>query len=84
MSGNLNADAAALYLGGGDITASTLKGLVRRKQIGFVKVGRATVFPVAALDEYIAAHTVKPDPNPWGLTDAALRNVRTGRARRAS
>jgi excisionase family DNA binding protein len=85
MSANLNAEDAAKYLGGPPITAETVKGLARRKQIGYVKVGRATVFPTAALDAYIEAHTVQPEENPWGLTDAALRTVRNGRTdRRAS
>lgn len=84
MNGNLNAEQAAEYLGGDPITATTVKALARRKQIGHLKVGRTTVFPVAALDAYIAAHTVEPVENPWGLTDGALRGVRNGRATRGA
>lgn len=83
--GPLSAEDAALYLGGGAITANTLRALVRRKQIGYLRIGRATVFPQAALDAYIEAHTVKPTANPHGLTDASLQRIRDGRAtRRAS
>lgn len=84
MNANLNAEQAADYLGGDPITATTVKALARRKQIGHIKVGRATVFPIAALDAYIAAHTVEPVENPWGLTDGALSSVRNGRARRSA
>lgn len=84
MTTNLNAEQAADYLGGDPITAKTVKALARAKRIGHIKIGRTTVFPVAALDAYIEAHTVQPQENPWGLTDAALRTVRDGRATRRS
>ena len=84
MTTNLNAEQAAEYLGGPPITANTVKALARRQQIGHVKVGRTTVFPVAALDAYIEAHTVQPVENPWGLTDHALATVRNGRATKRS
>jgi excisionase family DNA binding protein len=84
MSANLNAEQAAEYLGGDPITATTVKALARRKQIGHIKVGRTTVFPIAALDAYIAEHTIAPVENPWGLTDSSLRHVRDGRATRRS
>lgn len=80
---NLTAEEAADYLGGGAITAATVKALARRKQLGHVRIGRATVFPTSELDAYIEAHTVKPEQNPWGLTDSALRTVRDGRATRS-
>lgn len=81
--GALSKTAAVDYFGG-TISEKTLDGLVRRREIGFLKIGRATVFPVSALDEYIAKHTVQPTENPWGLTDASLANLRNDRARRAS
>ncbi len=84
MSANLNADEAAAYLGGAPITATTVKALARSRKIGHVKVGRATVFPIAALDEYIAGHTVAVESNAWGLTDASARSIRNGRARRSA
>lgn len=86
-SGNLSAADAATYMGGAPITAQTMLSLARRKKIGHLKVGRATVFPLPALDAYIAEHTVSPIENPWGLTDAALTHVRadrSSRTRRAS
>lgn len=84
MSANLNAEQAAEYLGGAPITATTVKALARRKQLGHIKVGRTTVFPITALDAYIQAHTVEPAENPWGLTDGALRTVRSGRSKRGA
>lgn len=72
-------EEAVAYLGGPPITISTVEALVRRREIGFVKIGRALVFPKSALDAYVAAHTVQPSPNAWGLTDAALRSIREGR-----
>lgn len=86
-TGNLSAEAAASYMGGAPITAQTMLSLARRKKIGHLKVGRAVVFPLSALDAYVAEHTVQPVENPWGLTDAALTHVRadrSSRARRAS
>jgi hypothetical protein len=80
FGGALSKADAAVYLGGGAITERTMDGLVRRRLIGHAKVGRATVFPRAALDAYLAGQTTAPAPNPWGLTDQALRNVREGRA----
>lgn len=84
MTANLNAEQAAEYLGGAPITATTVKALARKKQIGHIKVGRTVVFPTAALDAYIEAHTVQPVENPWGLTDSSLRAVREARSKRAS
>lgn len=78
----LSKEEAAAYLGGAPVTVRTIEGLVRRREIGFVKIGRAVVFPRAALDDYIAGHTIAPTPNAWGLTDAALARVRDGRAAR--
>jgi excisionase family DNA binding protein len=73
---------AVAYLGGAPITLKTIEALVRRREIGFLKIGRALVFPKSALDTYIAEHTVQPAPNAWGLTDASLRRVRADRAPR--
>lgn len=75
----LTAEAAAAYLGGAPITADTMLSLARRKKIGYLKVGRATTFPVSALDAYIANNTIAPVENPWGLTDTAMRNIRGAR-----
>ncbi|RIX26485.1 helix-turn-helix domain-containing protein [Amnibacterium setariae] len=79
--GRLLSKAEAVeYLGGAPITIKTIEALVRRREIGFLKIGRALVFPKSALDAYIAEHTVQPSPNPWGLTDAALRRIREDRS----
>jgi excisionase family DNA binding protein len=80
----LNKEQAAAYLGGAPITVTTIDGLVRRREIAFVKIGRATVFTRAALDAYVAAHTVDAKPNPWGLTDASLQRLRSSRPARTS
>ncbi|MBW4043332.1 MAG: helix-turn-helix domain-containing protein [Acidobacteria bacterium] len=79
----LSKEEAAAYLGGVPVTVKTVEGLVRRREVAFVKVGRAVVFTQAALDAYIAAHTVQPAPNAWGLTDASLKHIRAGRATRS-
>jgi excisionase family DNA binding protein len=78
----LSKEEAAAYLGGAPVTVKTVEGLVRRREVAFVKVGRAVVFTQAALDEYVAAHTVKAAPNAWGLTDASLQRIRSGRPER--
>jgi hypothetical protein len=72
--------AQAEYLGGAPITEKTLEALVRRREIGFLKIGRATVFPVAALRDYVEKHTLQPKENPWGLTDAGMQRIRADRA----
>lgn len=77
--GLLTEEEAAAYLGGLAIT--TLKNLVRAKRIGHVKVGRKTAFKTEQLDTYIDAHTVAPQENPWGLTDAAVQSIRGARSR---
>lgn len=80
----LSKEEAATYLGGAPITVTTIEGLVRRREIAFVKIGRAVVFSRAALDAYIAAHTIQAAPNAWGLTDASLQRIRASRATRGS
>lgn len=83
----LSKEEAVAYLGGDPITVRTIDGLVRRREIGFLKIGRAVVFPRSALETYVREHTVKPEPTPWGLTPTALSRVRSDRAaprRRAS
>lgn len=80
--GLLTKEQAVAYLGGAPITLKTVEALVRRREIGFVKIGRALRFPKTALDTYIAEHTVQPTPNAWGLTDASLRRVRADRSPR--
>jgi excisionase family DNA binding protein len=78
----LSKEEAVVYLGGAPITVRTIDALVRRREIAFLKIGRAVVFSRSALDAYIASHTVQPSPNAWGLTDSALERVRAGRATR--
>ena len=76
-SGLLSEEAAAAYLG--DLPLTTLRNLVRRKQIEHVKIGRTTSFKREHLDAYIDAHTVKTIDLPWGLTESSLRTIREGR-----
>jgi excisionase family DNA binding protein len=80
--GLLTKEQAVAYLGGAPITLKTVEALVRRREIGFVKIGRALRFPRTELDAYIEAHTVKPVENSWGLTDASLARVRSDRSPR--
>ncbi len=54
--GLLSVDAAAQYLG---VSPGTLRNWVSMRRIEYVKVGRLTRFSSAALDRYIAAHTVE-------------------------
>jgi excisionase family DNA binding protein len=54
--GLLSVAEAATYLG---VSAGTLRNWVSMRRIEFVKVGRLTRFSIAALDRYIAAHTVQ-------------------------
>ena len=51
----LGIDAAAEYLG---ISAGTLRNWLSMKRIAYVKIGRLTKVSKAALEAYIAAHTV--------------------------
>lgn len=78
---NLSIEEAALYIGGRDFPVQTLRNLVRRKKIGFVRIGRELAFKREQLDAYVEAHTVQAVSNPWGLTDSAARDLRAGRAR---
>ena len=69
-------DEAAAYL---KITPAALRRLTTgpAPKIGFLKSGRALTFPRAAVEAYIEAHTVSAaPPNPFGLTDGAMRRVR--------
>lgn len=76
-AGLLTYEQAVEYLG--DLPLTTLKNLVKRKQIEHVRIGRSVAFKQEHLDAYIDAHTVKPHENPWGLTDGALRNLQASR-----
>jgi excisionase family DNA binding protein len=49
-------DEAAAYL---CVKPGTLRNWVSMRRIEYVKVGRLTRFSVAALDRYIATHTVE-------------------------
>lgn len=77
-AGALSLEEAARYLGVRD--EKTVQGLVRRREIAFVKAGRETVVPRAALDRYLVDHLMPVEERPWGLTEQSLRHVREGRA----
>ena len=51
----LSVDAAAAYLG---ISPGTLRNWISMRRIDHVKVGRLTRLTQAALDGYVARHTV--------------------------
>ena len=53
----LSVDEAADYLG---LSAGTMRNWVSMRRLEHVKVGRLTKIPKAALDRYIATHTVRP------------------------
>jgi len=53
--GLLSVDEAAQYLA---VSPGTLRNWVSTRRVEFVKVGRLTRFSIAALDRYIAAHTI--------------------------
>lgn len=55
-SGLLSVEGAAAYLG---ISAGTLRNWISMRRVEYVKVGRLTRLSVAALDRYIAQHTVR-------------------------
>ena len=54
--GLLSVEEGADYLG---ISAGTLRNWISMRRVEHVKVGRLTRLSVAALDRYIAAHTVQ-------------------------
>ena len=54
--GLLSVVEAAGYLG---VSPGTLRNWASTRRVEFVKVGRLTRFSEAALDRYIAAHTVR-------------------------
>jgi len=80
MSVYLNVDAAAEYLS--LRKPSTLVALYRTRQIEHTKVGREVVFKIEWLDAYADAHRVPVEERPFGLTDTALSNIRSGRSTR--
>jgi hypothetical protein len=46
-------------------------------KIGFLKTGRKLTFPESVIEAYIEAHKINAaPPNPFGLTDGAMRRVR--------
>jgi excisionase family DNA binding protein len=57
--GLLSVNDAAVYLG---LSAGTLRNWISMRRIEHVKVGRLTRVPLAALDRYIASHTVRAEP----------------------
>ncbi|MFK4482539.1 excisionase family DNA binding protein [Curtobacterium sp. AB7] len=75
------ADQAAEYL---KLTPEKLKQLARAREIGYVKAGRSYLFSREAIQEWVRRNSLeaKPEtPNPWGLTDRALKRQRDGNSR---
>lgn len=68
-------EQAAEYL---KIDPVKLKRLAYQRKIAYLKQGTQYTFPRAAIEAYVLANTVAippSPPNPWGLTEGALRNV---------
>lgn len=54
-----------------------LRGLVRRKQIGFLQTGRVITFTRDDITAYIESHRTAPViANPFGLTESSARRLR--------
>lgn len=56
----------------------TLESLTRglTPKIGFLRTGRVKTFPASAIQAYIDAYKVDAaPPNPYGVSDGALRNL---------
>lgn len=69
-------DETAAYL---RLTPAKLRALARTKRIGSLKEGRTWLFTREVITKYLADNTrEQAAPNPWGLTDAALRRNRRG------
>jgi excisionase family DNA binding protein len=69
--------ATAEYLG---ISETVLRRLARDRKIGFLRIGRSYMFPREVVKTYVEGNTItQMPPNPLGLTDGALRNVRRGK-----
>ena len=56
----LSVDEAAQYL---RVSPGTLRNWLSMRRLEFVKIGRLTRLSEAALDRYIAEHTVKASPD---------------------
>lgn len=74
MSAWLTVEEAAAHLGK-DTKPSAVRSLVRGKKLRHTHIARQLRFKAEWLDEYMEAHAVPVEDNPWGLTDAALANV---------
>lgn len=78
MSAWLTVEEAAEYMGK-NTKPSTIRSLVRGKKLAHTTVARQLRFKPEWLDEFMEAHKVPVQDNAWGLTDAALANVRDAR-----
>lgn len=77
-------EQAADYL---KVTPEKLRRMARAKQVGHVKSGRQYLFPRAALEAYVLAHTIDPLPSgvpPWGLAESSIRRLRQEERKRQS
>lgn len=75
------ADQAAEYL---KLAPEKLKRLARAREIAYVKVGRSYLFSREAILEWVQRNSLeaKPvPPNPFGLTERALKRQRDGNSR---
>jgi hypothetical protein len=64
----------------GEHAERKLRKLVAQRKVGHIKEGRTLTFPREALERYVSENTVPAvAPNPFGLTDGALRNIQRER-----
>ncbi len=61
INGLMNMTQAAAYL---NVKTSTLYGMVMRRQIGVVKIGRLNRFRPQDLEQWIQEHLQEARPNP--------------------
>jgi excisionase family DNA binding protein len=62
------------------ITTNKLRTLALSHKIGALKIGREYTFPKAAVEAFIESNTTPVvAPNPFGLSDASLRRIRSTR-----
>jgi excisionase family DNA binding protein len=69
------ADTTSEYL---KLDVEKLKLLARQHKIGHIRNGRSYIFPRNAIEQWAADNLTQrvTPPNPFGLTNGALRNHR--------